>query len=89
MKSMFIFGASLITSLAMAQTRAYRLFGSGSRPAGRGLPRSAYFMTSNGLIAGAADTADNQSHAAVWFMGFKLDLAHARARRPEQLRLLR
>jgi hypothetical protein len=32
-------------------------------------------MTGNGLIAGSAAIANNQSHAAVWFVGFHLDLA--------------
>jgi probable HAF family extracellular repeat protein len=74
MKSMFIFGASLMTSLAMAQsaTTTYSVQDLGVLG---GAPGSPYFMANNGLIAGAAGTANNQSHAAVWFMGFKLDLA--------------
>jgi probable HAF family extracellular repeat protein len=74
MKSMFIFGASLITSLAVAQSASttYSLQDLGVLG---GAPGSPYFMANNGLIAGAAGTANNQSHAAVWFMGFKLDLA--------------
>jgi probable HAF family extracellular repeat protein len=74
MKSMLIFGASLITSLAMAQSASttYSVQDLGLMG---GAPGAPYFMTGNGLIAGSAGTANNQSHAAVWFMGFKLDLA--------------
>jgi len=74
MKSMFIFGASLLTSLAMAQTArtTYSVLDLGPLGGGPGAP---YFMANNGLIAGEAATANNQAHAAVWFMGFKLDLA--------------
>src|SRR5579863_4063855 len=74
MKSMFIFGASLITSLAMAQSASTTYSVQDLGVLG-GAPGSPYFMANNGLIAGAAGTANNQSHAAVWFMGFKLDLA--------------
>ena len=74
MKSMYIFGASLITTLAMAQSAhtTYSVLDLGPLGGGPGEP---YYMTGNGLIAGAANTASNQSHAGVWFMGFKLDLA--------------
>jgi probable HAF family extracellular repeat protein len=74
MKSMFIFGASLITSLAAAQSAHNTYSVQDLGPLG-GAPGTPYFMSSNGLIAGAAGTANNQSHATVWFMGFKLDLA--------------
>jgi probable HAF family extracellular repeat protein len=73
MKSMFIFGASLITSLAMAQSaHTYSVQDLGLVG---GSPGEPYFIANNGLSAGAAVTANNQSHATVWFMGFKLDLA--------------
>src|ERR1700693_1238589 len=73
MKSMFIFGASLITSLAMAQSaHTYSVQDLGLVG---GTPGEPYFIANNGLSAGAAGTANNQSHATVWFMGFKLDLA--------------
>jgi probable HAF family extracellular repeat protein len=74
MKSMLIFGASLMTSLAVAQSAATTYSVQDLGLAG-GAPGAPYFMTGNGLIAGAAGTANNQSHAAVWFMGFQLDLA--------------
>jgi probable HAF family extracellular repeat protein len=74
MKSMFIFGASVITSLAMAQSASTTYSVQDLGVAG-GAPGAPYFMTSNGLIAGAAGTANHQSHAAVWFMGFTLDLS--------------
>jgi probable HAF family extracellular repeat protein len=63
-----------MTSLAMAQTAATTYSVQDLGVLG-GTPGSPYFMSSNGLIAGAAVTANNQSHATVWFMGFKLDLA--------------
>ena len=72
MKSMLITGVSLMTSLAMAQSTTYSIQDLGVPGAS---PVAPYFMTANGLIAGAAAVANNQSHAAVWFMGFKLDLA--------------
>jgi probable HAF family extracellular repeat protein len=74
MKSMLIAGASLIASLASAQSAhtTYSVLDLG--PLGGG-PAAPYFMTGNGLIAGAAETASNQSHASVWFMGFQLDLS--------------
>jgi probable HAF family extracellular repeat protein len=74
MKLMLITGASLLASLAMAQSAhtTYSVLDLGLLGGGPGEP---YFMANNGLIAGAAETASNQSHAAVWFMGFKLDLA--------------
>lgn len=74
MKSMFIFGASLMTTLAMAQspTTTYSVQDLGLLG---GTPGAPYFMANDGLVAGAAGTTNNQSHAAVWFMGFKLDLA--------------
>jgi probable HAF family extracellular repeat protein len=71
MKSLFIAGVSLIASLAAAQS-TYSVQDLG--PVGGGLG-SPYFMSNNGLVAGAATTATNQSHATVWFLGFKLDLA--------------
>jgi probable HAF family extracellular repeat protein len=73
MKSMFIFGASLMTSVAMAQSAGttYSVQDLGI-VGGAGSPN---FMSSNGLIAGAVQTANNQSHAAVWFLGFQLDLS--------------
>src|SRR5262245_17282400 len=39
-----------------------------------GSPGSAYYITNNGLIVGAAGTSDNKMQAAVWFMGFRADL---------------
>jgi probable HAF family extracellular repeat protein len=33
-----------------------------------------YFITNNGLIGGTAVTANNKTHATVWFMGFEVDL---------------
>jgi probable HAF family extracellular repeat protein len=72
MKTMLITGVALMTSLAMAQSTTYSVQDLGV--AGTG-PVAPYFMTGNGLIAGAAAAANNQSHAAVWFMGFQLDLA--------------
>ena len=74
MKRMLITSMSLMASLAMAQNAhtTYSVVDLG--PLG-GAPGTAYFMSGNGLIAGAADTADKQSHATVWFMGFKVDLA--------------
>src|SRR5271167_4395065 len=74
MKSMFIFGASLLASFAVAQSASttYSVQDLGLLGGG---PAAPYFMSGNGLIAGAAETASNQSHASVWFMGFKLDLA--------------
>jgi probable HAF family extracellular repeat protein len=74
MKSMFIFGASLFASLAVAQT-AHTTYSVQDLGLLGGSPAAPYFMSGNGLIAGAASTANNQSHASVWFMGFKLDLA--------------
>src|SRR5580698_6151902 len=72
MKTMLITSVSLMTSLAMAQSTTYSIQDLGVPGAS---PVAPYFMTANGLIAGAAAVANNQSHAAVWFMGFKLDLA--------------
>src|SRR5580698_2345179 len=72
MKLMFIFGASLMASVAMAQSaKTYAIQDLGVLGGSPGTP---YFMSSNGLIAGAAVGANKQSHATVWFMGFKLDL---------------
>jgi probable HAF family extracellular repeat protein len=73
MKPMLIAGASLITSLAMAQNAGTTYSVQDLGLLG-GSPGSPYFMANNGPIAGAAGAANNQSHAAVWFMGFKLDL---------------
>jgi probable HAF family extracellular repeat protein len=72
MKSMLITGVSLIASLAMAQTAGttYSVQDLGVIGGSGGVN----FMSSNGLIAGSAVGANNQSHATVWFMGFKLDL---------------
>lgn len=74
MKSMFIIGASLLASFAVAQSASTTYSVQDLGLLG-GAPGAPYFMASNGLIAGAAGTANNQSHATVWFMGFKLDLA--------------
>jgi probable HAF family extracellular repeat protein len=74
MKTMLIAGVSLMTSLAMAQSTGTTYSVQDLGIAG-GSPVAPYFMTTNGLIAGAAATANNQSHAAVWFMGFHLDLS--------------
>src|ERR1700722_14147042 len=72
MKTILITGVSLMASLAMAQSTTYSVQDLGVPGAS---PVAPYFMTGNGLIAGAATTASNQSHAAVWFMGFQLDLS--------------
>ena len=73
MKSMFIIAASLLASFATAQTTGATYSVQDLGLVG-GAPGTPYFMSGNGLIAGAAVTPNNQSHATVWFMGFKLDL---------------
>jgi probable HAF family extracellular repeat protein len=37
-------------------------------------PGQPYFITSNGLIAGAAAIPDGAMHAALWYMGLKFDI---------------
>jgi probable HAF family extracellular repeat protein len=75
MKSMLIFGASLLASFAMAQSASTTYSVQDLGLLGNAGPGSPNHMTSNGLIAGAAETANNQSHASIWFMGFTLDLS--------------
>jgi len=74
MKSMLTASVALMASFAIAQSKSptYSVLDLG--PVG-GAPGQPYFITNNELIAGGAVTANNQSHAAVWFMGFNLDLA--------------
>jgi len=74
MKSMFMIGASVLASFAAAQS-AHTTYSVQDLGLVGGSPGEPLFMASNGLSAGAAVTASNQSHATVWFMGFKLDLA--------------
>jgi len=75
MKSMLFTSLSLMTSLAMAQTAPATYSVQDLGLLGNTGPGAPYHITSNGLIAGAAETASNQSHASVWFMGFTLDLS--------------
>jgi probable HAF family extracellular repeat protein len=74
MKMSLIASLGLMASLVMAQSahRTYSVLDLG--PLG-GSPGQPNFISNNGLIAGATVGANNQSHAAVWFMGFKIDLA--------------
>jgi hypothetical protein len=74
MKSTLIMGMSLMASFAIAQSTrpAYAVMDLG--PVG-GPPGTPYFIANNGLIAGAAGDAGNQSHAEIWFLGLKFDLA--------------
>ena len=60
MKTMLIAGVSLMTSLAMAQSTGTTYSVQDLGIAG-GSPVAPYFMTTNGLIAGAAATADRKS----------------------------
>jgi probable HAF family extracellular repeat protein len=76
MKSMLIAGLSMFTSLAFAQSTGPTYSAVDLGPLGVS-PGSPYFIANNGLIAGAAGTSDNQSHAAAWFVGLKADLATA------------
>lgn len=74
MKASLIASLGLMASLAMAQSArtTYSILDLG--PLG-GAPGQPNHISNNGLIAGAAVTADNKSHASVWFMGFRIDLA--------------
>src|SRR5579872_6078291 len=65
--------AGLLAAVAMAQTSHlnYDILDLGVVG---GTPGQPYVIANNGLIAGAADTASSQSHAAVWFIGMKFDL---------------
>ncbi len=72
MKLMMI-GVSLMASFASAQSTkpSYAVMDLG--PLG-GPPATPYSIANNELIAGAAGTADNKSHAEIWFLGLKFDL---------------
>lgn len=73
MKSMLMLSTCLAASVGMAQSNktTYAVMDLG--PLG-GSPGTPYHIANNGLIAGAAGTADNKSHAEIWFMGMKFDL---------------
>ena len=69
-----IAAAGLLGSIAMAQTAnpKYSVLDLGVVG---GAPGQPYFIANDGLIAGASGTANNKTHAAVWFMGLEFDLA--------------
>jgi probable HAF family extracellular repeat protein len=74
MKSILIATVGLMASFAIAQNArtTYSVLDLG--PLG-GAPGAPNHIANNGLIAGAVVTADNKSHAEVWFLGLKFDIA--------------
>jgi uncharacterized membrane protein len=61
-----------LVAVAQSSRLAYSVLDLG--PVG-GAPGAPYFTANNGLVAGAAGTPENQSHAEVWFLGLRLDVA--------------
>jgi probable HAF family extracellular repeat protein len=69
-----IAAGSLLAALAMAQpsrTPRYAVHDLG--PVGNP-PGQLFFMTNNGLIAGAAAISNSTMHAALWYKGVKIDI---------------